>query len=833
MNDNENVVDTLKVEVTSDSTKAVNGVEKLISTLERLKKATSSVSGAVSVSPGKVAATEAETEKLGETVEKNTTRFQRFAQIATKGLSRIKSAASVTKRGFGGFFDGLFGKAKELFRMFSRRVLYRAMNFVISSVVKGFKEGIDAVYQYSKAIDGRLAKSLDTMATSSAYLKASLGAMAAPLLNLLAPVLDKIIDKFVDWLNLANQIFARLSGATTWTKAVKVETQYADAVDEATKANKRFKASLLGIDEINALQSNLDSASSAITTNSGIAGFQFEEVQLNTAEVDKTIKKLEDILQTVKLIGIAFAAWKITKTLTEVSSLSKCLSGLDSLVISAAVTLTATSLTIKANALKDIQVNGATWENIGKDTAGNVGGTTGLAALGAWLGKKGLLKWLGITDAAGGAALFGGFGASALGGASMGAGIGQQIAHGPTLENQTLTLLGGALGGAGVGAVAGGPFGALLGALFGIVGGGFTSQILEIGDKVGLWHLGVDPPTHDNSDIVLPTIDDRRNDSDSWLVWENGKLVLYPIVPSKEKVVESVSNSWSPVSGWFETNVTTPVRNHFSNLGKDTSTGASDTWTNVKNAFQNPGEYFRTHVTEPIKTKFQTWKSDLSEKSGQAWQSVKLAFTNPGEWFKIHVTEPITAKFQTWKSDLPEKARLAWQGVKDAFKNPGEWFDQNVIQPIERFFEPFITWLNTTVLNPINELLGISGSTVTLPTTTPTQITLPTINGFADGGIVPTGQMFVAREFGAAELVGSIGRRTAVMNNDQIVDSVAQGVADANAEQNALLREEISILRQILAKDTSGGSYSGTDDILSALQRKNRRDGRTVVPVGV
>ena len=40
------------------------------------------------------------------------------------------------------------------------------------------------------------------------------------------------------------------------------------------------------------------------------------------------------------------------------------------------------------------------------------------------------------------------------------------------------------------------------------------------------------------------------------------------------------------------------------------------------------------------------------------------------------------------------------------------------------------------------------------------------------------GQMFIAREAGP-ELVGTIGGRTAVANNDQIVDSVSRGVFEA------------------------------------------------------
>ena len=49
---------------------------------------------------------------------------------------------------------------------------------------------------------------------------------------------------------------------------------------------------------------------------------------------------------------------------------------------------------------------------------------------------------------------------------------------------------------------------------------------------------------------------------------------------------------------------------------------------------------------------------------------------------------------------------------------------------------------------------------------------------FASGGFPADGQMFIAREAGP-EMVGSIGNRTAVANNDQIVDAVSQGVYSA------------------------------------------------------
>ena len=46
-----------------------------------------------------------------------------------------------------------------------------------------------------------------------------------------------------------------------------------------------------------------------------------------------------------------------------------------------------------------------------------------------------------------------------------------------------------------------------------------------------------------------------------------------------------------------------------------------------------------------------------------------------------------------------------------------------------------------------------------------------TARGYASGGFPDTGELFIARESGA-EMVGTIGNRTAVANNDQIVEGI-------------------------------------------------------------
>ena len=100
---------------------------------------------------------------------------------------------------------------------------------------------------------------------------------------------------------------------------------------------------------------------------------------------------------------------------------------------------------------------------------------------------------------------------------------------------------------------------------------------------------------------------------------------------------------------------------------------------------------------------------------------------------------------------------------------------------------------------------------------------------YASGGFPKTGQMFIAREAGA-EMVGSIGRRTAVANNDQIVAGIASGVATANTESNTLLREQNTLLRAMLEKES--GVYLDGKSITKSVEKHQRERGRVLVTGG-
>ena len=113
-----------------------------------------------------------------------------------------------------------------------------------------------------------------------------------------------------------------------------------------------------------------------------------------------------------------------------------------------------------------------------------------------------------------------------------------------------------------------------------------------------------------------------------------------------------------------------------------------------------------------------------------------------------------------------------------------------------------------SVIDSINNLFHISFKGLTLlgkeviPAFNVRLVNLPHIRTFAEGGFPDQGQLFVAWEAGA-EMVGSIGRRAAVANNDQIVEGISSGVSNANEELiSTLFAVGQQIIQAINEKDT-------------------------------
>lgn len=154
--------------------------------------------------------------------------------------------------------------------------------------------------------------------------------------------------------------------------------------------------------------------------------------------------------------------------------------------------------------------------------------------------------------------------------------------------------------------------------------------------------------------------------------------------------------------------------------------------------------------------------------------------------------------------------------------------DDNPITRFVRQMANSIIRLVNGVIDAINELFHISfkglkifGEEI-IPAFDVRLVSLRHIPTFADGGFVDQGQLFIAREAGA-EMVGSIGKKTAVANNDQIVEGISAGVSIAN---DGVIAAIYALLNVVEEKDFSVNI--GDNEIGHSYDRYKEKRGRQV-----
>lgn len=195
-----------------------------------------------------------------------------------------KSLASAFGKRFVSSISNAYDKLTNFHKVLARVALYSAVRNVLVGLTEAFKTGIANLYQYSKIMGTEFAPSMDKLATSALYLSNSLGAMAAPLINAIAPAVDYLIDRFVDLINIVGKAFAALTGASVFSQAKKHFKEYEEGANSASKALKSFT---LGIDELNIIEPT----ESGGAGNMEDYGSMFEEVPVEGVDWAKTIRE--------------------------------------------------------------------------------------------------------------------------------------------------------------------------------------------------------------------------------------------------------------------------------------------------------------------------------------------------------------------------------------------------------------------------------------------------------------------------------------------------------------------------------------------------------------
>lgn len=229
-------------------------------------------------------------------------------------------------------------------------------------------------------------------------------------------------------------------------------------------------------------------------------------------------------------------------------------------------------------------------------------------------------------------------------------------------------------------------------------------------------------------------------------------------------------------------------------------------WTDIKTGWTEWKSDFMTSWEE-CKTTFKTGWDTLWDNVAQKWTDWKANFMRGWENFKTEFKHG-------WAS--------FWTGIGNFFI--GLW--NGLVTAVEDACNIIIDMVNYVIakMGAILAFLGISIPQVS-------HIKLDRVEylevpAFEDGGFPDMGQFFLARESGA-EMVGQIGRRTAVANNDQIVSGITNGVREGNGDLlSALFTICDRVVRSI--EENGGDVVIGDETIGRANDRYQQTRGPKV-----
>lgn len=303
-------------------------------------------------------------------------------------------------------------------------------------------------------------------------------------------------------------------------------------------------------------------------------------------------------------------------------------------------------------------------------------------------------------------------------------------------------------------------------------------------------------------------------------IWQTISDIFYNIGVIACGCWELIKMAWGAACEWFDTTIIQPVANFFASLWDGIKNAAVAAWDGIVSVFATIGNWIDTYVIQPVANFFtELWNNienlAVSAWTGikniaiSAWEGIKSVFSTIGNWINTTIVQPVSNFFSGLWEGFKSGAIRAWEGIKSVFSKVGAFFSDTFKAAWEGIVKVFsvageifvdikdgivaafkfvvngiITGINKVVAIPFNAInstlkwirdIDIAGAK---PFGSIKLINVPQIPLLAEGGVVDAGQVFVANEQGP-ELVANIGRKTAVMNNDQIVESVSRGVYQA------------------------------------------------------
>lgn len=735
--------------------------------------------------------------------------------------------------------SGISGELEPLRRLgydlSQARLEQTALNLGIKESVANMTQAEKAELRYYAVMtqvttaQGDMARTLQAPANQLRILQAQLTQASRAIGNIFIPALNAILPYAIAVVKAIREIanaIANLIGFTLtdvdYSSVGKLASgtgAVADNLGSAAGSAKELKKYIAGFDELNVLPSNSNAGSGGGAGGAGGGGFDFDLPTYDflgdavETRVDEIKDKLKPLLVIALAIGAAFAGWKIGKRVTAavatlqagfatfasssagqaiLSKLASCVAGV-ALQFNAAgggvkgflsvlgmvAKVAAPAVAILVVVIATLKVLIERWNDIKSAVANTFGKLKvgeRLQALNDKLNQLG--EKLGWVD---------GFwnGLKSTIGSLMNF-IGEVV----------ITVVGSSLIGL---------FNGLVGVLKGVVTamtgvveifagfaqflkGVFTGDLDLVKKSFATFGSGI-------SKIFSGVIDGLVKGFTGWV----------------SGVIEGVTNLGGTLLGTLIPNIVNGVATFFSNLCADIAQFFTNAWNSICALWSTVGNWFNTKVITPVDTFFSTLGTKIAASFTTSWTKVKAEWGVVTDWFKNKIITPVQTAFRSMCSSVGEFFVSLWDRIAGVFAGVGGWFQSNVVDAINSAFRALVNGaisllerMLNGIIRPLNNFIGKVNSVLSIVGGGISTISYVSIPRLANGGFVDEGQLFIAREAGA-EMVGRIGRKTAVANNDQIVESVSQGVYEAvqraSGETNSSNSRPITVIVQMNGKE--------------------------------
>lgn len=225
--------------------------------------------------------------------------------VADRFVSKLRNmgkSAKTAKKETTSLADAAKKLSNEFFRvskMLKLMVTRMALRKVIAEVGNGFKSLAIHSDEFNDSVSG--------MMNASKQLGYSFSALVSPLIERFAPAIIYIINLLIKLTNIINQVFAALSGKTSYYKAKPFTDDWRKSIEEAgdaaKKTAKEVKKTVLGFDELNQLQDNNKNESGKTSDIKDM---------FDTVEIESKWKRLADYIKKLaaKLFNPIKKAWE-------------------------------------------------------------------------------------------------------------------------------------------------------------------------------------------------------------------------------------------------------------------------------------------------------------------------------------------------------------------------------------------------------------------------------------------------------------------------------------------------------------------------------------------